>query len=235
MPFINTILDNVWFISISASLIATAIAFCASQISGRIKHKKRITEANNFVVNHLRSYIVNADIPSDKILTALINSTARQFDLSPDELLPASGYIEEAVAEIIGNTYLKAEDQIRYLEQIDNYFDKHPTLSIPKLAPTSIYTALLKFLLIFMVFLAYFSCVILTHGEIWSSVQEYYNKYPTPVSIDLFYVASWLLDILAVGAIFLTFSLFIPLIRKSISDFGDTFNLFDRNNKKKED
>ena len=102
---------NSLLIGVIGSLIATLIVFLISQLREHIRHQKRIIAANIFVVDRLRAYIVNADIPTDEILEALRRSAARKYELKEYELWPISTYVEETVAEIVGNIYLKIEDQ----------------------------------------------------------------------------------------------------------------------------
>lgn len=118
--------DNAWFSSIICSIIATIIVAIFSKILGVIRHKKRISDANTLVVNQLRAYVVNAGIPSDTILDALKRSAARKFKIREDEMQEASIYMEELASEIVGNTYLKIDDQSEYLKTIDAYLSSTP-------------------------------------------------------------------------------------------------------------
>ena len=120
----GAVADNL-LIGVIGSLIATIIVFLVSQLREHIKHQKRIKLANSFVVDRLRAYIVNADIPTDEILNALRKSAARKFELKEYELWPISTYVEETVAEIIGNVYLKMEEQTSYLEKANVYLAEH--------------------------------------------------------------------------------------------------------------
>lgn len=120
----GAVMDNL-LIGVVGSLIATIIVFLVTQLREHIKHQKRIKSANLFVIDRLRAYIVNADIPSDEILNALRKSAARKFDLKEYELWPVSTYVEETVAEIIGNVYLKMEEQTSYLEKANAYLLTH--------------------------------------------------------------------------------------------------------------
>lgn len=117
----KNILENDWFINITASLISTLISFGLAQAIKSIQHKKRIYEANTLVLNQLRVYLVNANIPPLSIFVALKNSAARKFHIKESDLLPHTGYIEEIVAEIVGNTYLSIRQQEDYLRLLDDY------------------------------------------------------------------------------------------------------------------
>lgn len=127
----GNILENEWFVSIVASLIATLISFGLAQVIKSIQHKKLIYEANTLVLNQLRVYLINADIPSSEIFVALKSSAARRFHIKESDLLPSSGYIEEIVAEIVGNTYLSIRQQEDYLRLLDKYLRDIPT-AIPQ-------------------------------------------------------------------------------------------------------
>jgi len=123
----GAVADNL-LIGVVGSLIATVIVFLITQLREHFKHQKRIKSANLFVIDRLRAYIVNADIPTDEILNALRKSAARKFELKEYELWPITTYVEETVAEIIGNVYLKMEEQTSYLDKANVYLAKHNTL-----------------------------------------------------------------------------------------------------------
>ncbi len=162
---------NSLLIGVIGSLIATLIVFLISQLREHIRHQKRIIAANIFVVDRLRAYIVNADIPTDEILEALRRSAARKYELKEYELWPISTYVEETVAEIVGNIYLKIEDQTSYLEKANKYLQEHEGKTL-RLSPREdkinlqwkfifLFIMFISFLL-FYVFIIVFDFIILT-------------------------------------------------------------------------
>lgn len=162
---------NSLLIGVIGSLIATLIVFLISQLREHIRHQKRIIAANIFVVDRLRAYIVNADIPTDEILEALRRSAARKYELKEYELWPISTYVEETVAEIVGNIYLKIEDQTSYLEKANKYLQEHEGETL-RLSPREdkinlqwkfifLFIMFISFLL-FYVFIIVFDFIILT-------------------------------------------------------------------------
>lgn len=144
----NSILNNIWVTSIICSLIATMIAFFLRQLISTIRHTKIIDEANQLVVNQLKVYIINHGIPSETILNSLIKHAERKYKIRKSELLSSMDYFEEIVPEIIGNTYLKIEEQSKYLKIIDEYLVNHSDFYNDKKAKGSINNENKKFSII---------------------------------------------------------------------------------------
>lgn len=125
MSLWEKLIQNDWFIGISCSLIAALIGLAASRAIGYIRHRKRILDADQFVTNQLRAYLVNGGIPPDNILIALKRSSARKFNVKEEELLSLTDYMEDVISGIIGNVYLSIDDQNRYLKIINQYIADH--------------------------------------------------------------------------------------------------------------
>lgn len=179
----GAVMDNL-LIGVVGSLIATIIAFLVTQLREHIKHQKRIKSANLFVIDRLRAYIVNADIPSDEILNALRKSAARKFDLKEYELWPVSTYVEETVAEIIGNVYLKMEEQTSYLEKANAYLLTHEFASESNSSQMDkVYRQwrLVFLCILFITFLAFYVFVAIFNVLIFALIEKiclnYYGKY----------------------------------------------------------
>lgn len=116
----ETLLQNNWVISIVCSLIATFIAFIFSQIRKVFKREKQKNNANQFVVNQLRAFIVNGGMPNEELIKTLIRCTARKFKVKENDLLAPVDFLEEIEAEIVGNVYLTIDSQSEYICNISN-------------------------------------------------------------------------------------------------------------------
>lgn len=184
----GAVADNL-LIGVVGSLIATVIVFLVTQLREYIRHQKRIKSANLFVIDRLRAYIVNADIPPDDILNALRKSAARKFELREYELWPISTYVEEIVAEIIGNVYLKIEEQTSsYLEKANVYLAKHKiqiqNQSLQRQSDkVNLQWRIISLFILFVTFLAFYVFVTIFDFLIYDRIekmfifQNYYYEY----------------------------------------------------------
>jgi len=159
----DSIVNNL-LIGVVGSLIATVIVFLVTQLREHIKHQKRIKAANIFVMDRLRAYIVNADIPTDEILEALRRSAARKYELKEYELWPIYTYVEETIAEIVGNVYLKIEDQTAYLGKANKYLQEYESeviRSSPQVDRVYLQWKVIFLFILFITFLLFYVFVII--------------------------------------------------------------------------
>lgn len=218
----GAVMDNL-LIGVVGSLIATIIAFLVTQLREHIKHQKRIKSANLFVIDRLRAYIVNADIPSDEILNALRKSAARKFDLKEYELWPVSTYVEETVAEIIGNVYLKMEEQTSYLEKANTYLVDHeivPEKISYRMDNVHMKWRVIFLFILFITFLAFYVLASFFSFLIFRLIEkiylyQHYEHYFVDVSPYLLF--SRITAITIVSILFLIIGiLFFPKIKRKI-------------------
>lgn len=215
----GTVMDNL-LIGVVGSLIATIIVFLVSQLRDHIKHQKRIKSANLFVIDRLRAYIVNADIPSDEILNALRKSAARKFELKEYELWPVSTYVEETVAEIIGNVYLKMEEQTSYLEKANAYLLTHEFASEHnsyQMDKAYRQWRLIFLFILFITFLAFYVLVSIFYVLIFSLIDRIYLYDLRYVDIVYYYSFSLIVAIIIVAIPFLIIGIItFPKIKRKI-------------------
>lgn len=220
---LDTIADNL-LVGIVGSLIATLIVFLVAQLREHIRHQKRIKAANIFVVDRLRAYIVNADIPADEILGALRRSAARKYELKEYELWPISIYVEETVAEIVGNVYLKIEEQTSYLEKANKYLQKHEeeTLRIsPREDKINLQWKFIFLFIMFISFLLFYVLIIVFDFIIFTLINQltYRNPMFDLLFVDYFKFRIFVLiiSVALVSIIFLITGIIVyPKIKRKI-------------------
>lgn len=123
------LLNNSWVIGIVDGLISAVVssggAYLITWCLNRVMCRKRVEVANQFLINHLRSYIIKGIIPSDTLANALRANAAKKFKVKESDLLSLPSLIAEIATEIVDIAYLQEADQIHYLENINTYLSGH--------------------------------------------------------------------------------------------------------------
>ena len=125
----KNLLSNSWFIGIVGGWIsvvfATTSTYLGAYIIATFFRKKRIEEANQFVIKHLRLYLTKGVIPSDALANALRHNATKKFKVKESDLLSLASLIAELATEIVNNNYLEEIDRLQYLKDIDGYLSMH--------------------------------------------------------------------------------------------------------------
>lgn len=216
---LSSVMDNL-LIGVVGSLIATIVVFLITQLREHFRHQKRIKSANLFVIDSLRAYIVNADIPSDEILNALRKSAARKFDLKEYELWPVSTYVEETVAEIIGNIYLKMEEQTSYLEKANTYLVSHKIDSENNSYQMDKVNRQWKLIFLFILFISFFVSYIsvnVLYPLIFKLILYYFGPPYFAVDYNYYFLFSLIVAATIVAMFFLIVGIMVfPRIKRRI-------------------
>lgn len=124
---INKFFQNNWVLGICTGLISSIIVyFLTTWLSFKIsKHDylKRVKLANDKVVLILKSYLVNNNLPSVKVIDAVIASVSREFDVKIVDLYSISIFCEELIRQIIENTYISNDIKNNYIENLIKSID----------------------------------------------------------------------------------------------------------------
>lgn len=99
-------------------------------IKNRSKYKKQIHDANIMILNHLRGYVVDNDLPKQEIIEAVKNSIAREYNVKCINLLSTKEICEELVKDIIGNIYISNNNKKTYIEMLGSYLEKNKNMDI---------------------------------------------------------------------------------------------------------
>jgi len=112
-------------IGIVGSIIGGIIVFYITRwIGGRkddSEHLKQVNLANIEVINIVKSYIADADIPDKEIFNSIISSVAKDFSVLPSEMYPINTYCEILITEILKNSYVPSERKRNLTTEIRKY------------------------------------------------------------------------------------------------------------------
>lgn len=118
-------LSNSWVVSIISGILVFFVTNFFVILKGKKESKKKIYNANVMVLNHLRGYVVDNGLPSQKIIEAVKNSIVREYNIKKSDLLSTKELCEELVKDIIGNTYISNDNKKFYLNMLEEYLDKN--------------------------------------------------------------------------------------------------------------
>lgn len=82
---------------------------------------RQIQSANLEVISILKPYIADNGLPNEKIMSAIIASTARKYNVEINELYQIQVFCEELIKEIVENVYVSSEKKKEYTDQLANY------------------------------------------------------------------------------------------------------------------
>ena len=84
------IISNAWFISIASSIISSTIVYWVSNRNFSKKQNKeylqKINAANNEILYIIRPLIVDKMVPNYELVTSLINSTAKKYQVKLEDI-----------------------------------------------------------------------------------------------------------------------------------------------------
>lgn len=113
---------NPWVLAIVPSIISGVLVNLISRsLWSRRDNKElrqKIDQANSEVLYALRPSVAEGSMPSNEILDALINGTARKYYLEPGNLMKVSEFADELVKEVMDSTFLSHEQKIKYASEV---------------------------------------------------------------------------------------------------------------------
>jgi hypothetical protein len=114
MSFIN----NQWVVGTVCSLFSGLIVFLITNwwISRRDDKEvqQKITAANNEILHSLRSQIAERVLPAEGVLDSMVSSLARKHEVKRQDLFSRRHFVEEIIAEIMGNDFLSSNQKADY-------------------------------------------------------------------------------------------------------------------------
>lgn len=84
---------------------------------------RQIQSANTEVISILKPYIADNGLPNEKIMLAIIASTARKYGVEINELYKIKVFCEELIKEIVENVYVSSEKKKEYTDQLADYIN----------------------------------------------------------------------------------------------------------------
>lgn len=118
------ILSNSWVISIISGILVFFVTNFFVIVRGKKESKRQIYDANTMVLNHLRGYVVDNGLPSEKIIEAVKNSIMREYNIKYSDLLSTKELCEELVKDIIGNIYISNDNKKTYISMLEKYLEQ---------------------------------------------------------------------------------------------------------------
>lgn len=118
-------LQNPWVCGIGGGIISGIIVFYITKwLMGKKDNSmylRQIQSANTEVISILKPYIADNGLPNEKIMSAIIASTARKYGVEINELYKIKVFCEELIKEIVENVYVSSEKKKEYTDQLANY------------------------------------------------------------------------------------------------------------------
>jgi len=112
---IEDIINNTWFVGIGGGIISGIIVFYISKYilekRSKSEYLKNIREANEFVKDYIRSYVVEIELPSSFIIESVKNAVAREMGVDVKEMDSLKNICEDLIKETIGKVYLSTNDK----------------------------------------------------------------------------------------------------------------------------
>ena len=81
------------------------------------------------ILNHIRGYVVDNGLPSQRIIEAVKSSIAREYNIKYTDLLSTKELCEELVKDIIGNIYISNENKKTYIKMLENYLEQNKNIN----------------------------------------------------------------------------------------------------------
>ncbi|MCI9338086.1 MAG: hypothetical protein HFH93_11215 [Lachnospiraceae bacterium] len=120
-------LQNPWVCGIGGGIISGIIVFYITKwLMGKKDNSmylRQIQSANTEVISILKPYIADNGLPNEKIMSAIIASTARKYGVEINELYKIKVFCEELIKEIVENVYVSSEKKKEYTDQLADYIN----------------------------------------------------------------------------------------------------------------
>lgn len=114
-------LSNSWVVSIISGIIVFFLTNAFIMFQNKRKYKKQIKDANIMILNDIREYVVDNDLPEKEVINAIKASISRKYNIKFEELLSIKELCEELITDIISNIYISNENKVKYINMLQNY------------------------------------------------------------------------------------------------------------------
>ncbi len=113
MELVEKIINNQWIINIGTGIavyiVTTIISKMIFNKATNKEKQKQINSANNEIIRILKPYVVENDILNKMIISSIIESIARKFEVSTNELLNVKEICEELIRGILESSYVDSK------------------------------------------------------------------------------------------------------------------------------
>lgn len=129
MKIIKGIFNNQWVMNIGTGLILYIITTIISKIilnkATNKERQRQIDNANKEIIRILKPYVVNKNILNKMIITSIISSVARKYNLSVNEILDVKSICEELIREILESSYVDNEKKSEYAVYLNDIIESY--------------------------------------------------------------------------------------------------------------
>jgi len=112
------ILNNPWVTGIGGGIISSLIVFFVTRyfFSKREKREyiQKVETANNEILYSIRPLVIEKNIPTKDILSAVRISTAKKYGVKQEDLYNEFSLSNDLINEIMGNSFLSSEQKLDF-------------------------------------------------------------------------------------------------------------------------
>lgn len=114
--------NNPWIVSLCTGVVTTLATWFLSKLfltkTENREYRRKIDDANRDIVMAVRPGIAEAQFPNQETLRALVNSTARKYQVTPADLFNAHQVAEELVKEVMDSSFISATLKAEYCAKL---------------------------------------------------------------------------------------------------------------------
>lgn len=122
------ILNNPWVTGIGGGIISSLIVFFVTRyfFSKREKREylQKVETANNEILYSIRPLVIEKNIPTKDILSAVRISTAKKYGVKQEDLYNEFSLSNDLINEIMGNSFLSSEQKLDFCKLLQSMKEK---------------------------------------------------------------------------------------------------------------
>ena len=115
-------LSNPWFIGIGGGILSgLVVTFITRYLFSRRDNREyaqRIVTANQEILYAVRPGISEGVIPSQDIISSLVNATASKYRLDPKDLYDLNNLADVLIKEVMDSSFLSAASKMEFCEKL---------------------------------------------------------------------------------------------------------------------
>lgn len=117
-----SLLNNSWVTGIGGGIVSGIVVFFATRwlVSDQSKreYNQKVSSANREVVFAVRQGVPEENLPSAQVLSALLKSTARQYQVAEADLYSPEEVSQDLIKEIMDSNFISAKTKELYCERL---------------------------------------------------------------------------------------------------------------------